>query len=225
MLTDASAAPSSKIKKAATARPTKRGRPSHEQSAAISEAILAVAAELFIKDGFDSTSMEAIANAVGIPKTTLYKRYSDKAALVNDVIIDQVASWSQVASRQDSRLPNDLKKRLVHHTTTILVWSTKPDVRAVMRLALNAAGRGPQDVLTDFFGYTDMIAFIGNEIAVYGPASGINARDPERIAHAIMAMISGWLNIRGMSGPVSAKEARSQAEFMINLLMGGVDTW
>lgn len=225
MLTDASPAPPPKNEKAATARPTKRGRPSHEQSAAISEAILAAAAELFIKEGFDGTSMEAVANAVGIPKTTLYKRYPDKVALVNDVIIHQVASWSQVTSRQNGRLPKDLKKRLVHHTTTMLVWTTKPDVRAVIRLAINAAGRGPQNVFTDFFGYTDMIAFMGNEIAVYGPASGINAEDPERIAHAIMAMVSGWLNIRGMNGPLSAEEARSQAKFMIDLLMGGVDTW
>ncbi|WP_159982463.1 MULTISPECIES: TetR/AcrR family transcriptional regulator [unclassified Novosphingobium] len=224
-MSDASPAPPPRIKKPATARPTKRGRPSHEQSAAISEAILAVAAELFVKDGFDGTSMEAVANAAGIPKTTLYKRYADKAALVNDVIIHQVASWSQVTSRQDGRLPKDLKKRLVHHTTTMLVWTTKPDVRAIIRLALNAAGRGPQDVLTDFFGYTDMIAFMSNEIAVYGPASGIHAEDPERIAHAIMAMISGWLNIRGMGRPLSAMEARSQAQFIIDLLMGGLEFW
>ncbi|HUD30927.1 MAG TPA: TetR/AcrR family transcriptional regulator [Novosphingobium sp.] len=208
----------------ANSRPTGRGRPSQKQSQAITAAILDAATTLFLKEGYDGTSMEAVANAVQIPKTTLYKRFPDKSELLKAVLTDRVASWSQVASQNNSRLTGDLRQRLTHYTTTMLLWTSKAEVRAFRKLALSASGRS-SGALTDFLGYTGMVEFIASEIRAYGPASGIHARAPERIAGAIMAMVSGWVNTRGADTHVSAEDARAQAAFIIDVLTDGREAW
>ena len=59
----------------------KRG-PGRPRSAAADEAILDAALALFVEAGYESLSMEAVAARAGVAKTTLYRRYPDKAALV-----------------------------------------------------------------------------------------------------------------------------------------------
>ncbi len=206
-------------------RPTGRGRPSREQSAAITEAIIYVAAEMFLTDGFDGTSMEAIAATVHIPKTTLYKRYPDKMALLNAVLADRVASWSRITTPQTEKLGTDFRTRLVHHTATMFEWTTKPEVRAYTRLMLSAAGRGPSDISAEFFGYTEMVSVLTKEIVAYGPAAGIRAKDPGQIAQVIMAMISGWLGVRGITKPLTHEQALAEAEYIVDVLMRGSEAW
>lgn len=59
------------------------GRPVDEN---ISNAILDAAQTLFFKNGPAGTPMEAIANAAGVAKTTLYGRYSSKEQILDAVI-------------------------------------------------------------------------------------------------------------------------------------------
>lgn len=208
----------------ANIRPTGRGRPSQKQSQAITAAILDAATALFLEEGYDGTSMEAVANAVQIPKTTLYKRFPDKLELLNAVLADKVASWSQVTSQHNAKLTSNLRQRLTHYTTTMLLWTTKAEVRAFRKLALSASGRS-SGALTDFLGYTGMVDYISTEIREYGPGSGIHAEAPERIAGAIMAMVSGWVNTRGAEKQVSSQDARAQAAFIIDVLIDGRQVW
>lgn len=56
-----------------------RGRP---RSAEADRAILDAAVELLLSDGYSRMSMESIAEAAGVGKTTVYRRYKDKAELV-----------------------------------------------------------------------------------------------------------------------------------------------
>ncbi|HEY9546809.1 MAG TPA: helix-turn-helix domain-containing protein, partial [Solimonas sp.] len=120
---------------------TRRGRPSSQQSKAITRTILDAAAELFLRDGFEATGMESVAASAGIPKTTLYKRYADKRELLNAVLVDRVSSWSKVSSRTDRNISDDLSARLKSRTATMLVWATKSEVRAVTRLAASLPGK------------------------------------------------------------------------------------
>src|SRR5690606_15401389 len=104
-------------------------------------------------------------------------------------------------------------------------WTTKPEVRAYTRLMLSAAGRGPSEVSAEFFGYTEMVTLIAREIVTHGPAAGIAAKDPERIAQMIMSMISGWMGIRRLITPLTREEAQAEAEYIIDLLLQGSQAW
>jgi len=57
------------------------GRPSKADALRLREHILSAATELFLAEGYGTTSMEAVAARARISKRTLYDRFEDKAAL------------------------------------------------------------------------------------------------------------------------------------------------
>ena len=58
--------------------------------AGVDDAIAAAALALLIEHGFARMTIEAVAEAAGVGKPAIYRRFSDKAALVADVISRQL---------------------------------------------------------------------------------------------------------------------------------------
>jgi TetR/AcrR family transcriptional regulator, mexJK operon transcriptional repressor len=63
-------------------------KPVRERSAQKRAAILAAARELFVRDGVERTSMDAVAALANVSKRTVYDYYGDKQGLLVGVIID-----------------------------------------------------------------------------------------------------------------------------------------
>ncbi|MGZ0069585.1 TetR/AcrR family transcriptional regulator [Microbacterium arborescens] len=70
-----------------TPQTEKPGRPTDED---LTRRILVTAAELLGAHGYQQLSVEQVAKAVGCGKTAIYRRYSDKGALVAAVLLSQV---------------------------------------------------------------------------------------------------------------------------------------
>ncbi len=66
--------------------PARGGRPTKAAAAQRDERLLEIAAEMFMRDGFDATSMERLAEAAKIGKATLYARYADKSQLFAEIL-------------------------------------------------------------------------------------------------------------------------------------------
>jgi AcrR family transcriptional regulator len=62
------------------------GRPTKAAAAERDERLLEIAAQMFMRDGFDATSMERLAETAKIGKATLYARYADKSQLFADIL-------------------------------------------------------------------------------------------------------------------------------------------
>lgn len=200
------------------------GRPTRAQSAAITQDILQAATDLFLRDGFDGTTMEAVAAQVGVPKTTLYKRFRDKGELLAAVIAQRVRRWGELSSRGDVRLTGDLVQRLTYYAAVMLVWGSTEDVRALLQLAA-AAAPNPGGLTQDFFGSSEMLAVLEKDIAAYGPPQGIAAHDPRKAALALMAMVTGWLALLGPAGALSPEQAEADAAYLVGILMNGRAGW
>jgi AcrR family transcriptional regulator len=56
----------------------------------VDDAIAAAALDLLVERGFARMTIEAVAEAAGVGKPAIYRRFSDKAALVTDVISRQL---------------------------------------------------------------------------------------------------------------------------------------
>ncbi|MEL6060486.1 MULTISPECIES: TetR/AcrR family transcriptional regulator [unclassified Methylobacterium] len=69
------------------------GRPTREEAVRREARIVEVAMRLFIERGFDATSIDAVAEAAGVSKPTLYARYRDKRALFEAVLNERVREW------------------------------------------------------------------------------------------------------------------------------------
>lgn len=73
-----------------------------KRSETINNAILGAAKDLFVLNGYDSTTIEQIAKNAGVTKRTVYSYYSDKATIPKSDIKDLV----------DSNLEPDLSKEV-----------------------------------------------------------------------------------------------------------------
>ena len=76
-----------------------------ERGKATRERLLATARDLFGRDGYEATSVEAVLKAAGVAKGSLYHHFENKPALF-DAVLDQVVSdvagkAARAAARQD----------------------------------------------------------------------------------------------------------------------------
>jgi AcrR family transcriptional regulator len=67
-------------------------RPGRPRSETIHKAILAAAFELVLEVGFRCVSLESIAARAGVGKTTIYRRWPNKAAVIMDAFTNKVGS-------------------------------------------------------------------------------------------------------------------------------------
>jgi AcrR family transcriptional regulator len=116
----------------ANSRPNGPGRP---RSQAADQAILRAALKVFIERGIDAASIEQIADYAGVARTTLYRRWSSKEALIAQAIIfarGEPERWA-VDQAKLSRLPDPLIDALADIVT-------KPDYK---KLAARLIGSLP----------------------------------------------------------------------------------
>jgi AcrR family transcriptional regulator len=91
-------------------RSSGRGRPvgGSEQKRT---AIVAAALRLFLRDGFERTSVDAIAAEAGVSKRTIYNHYGDKESLFLSVIEDtfalMIGGFVELMDKYLSDLPDD----------------------------------------------------------------------------------------------------------------------
>ncbi|WP_134095772.1 TetR/AcrR family transcriptional regulator [Novosphingobium sp. PhB55] len=204
----------------------RRGRPVAADSAKITQDILTEATRMFLELGYEGTSMDAVATSLRIPRTTLYKRFSDKADLLQSVIDAKIASWSELNTKRDPALSHDLVEQLISYVEAMLLWGTKPEVRAITRLAGNLTGTAGSGFSGhNQKGYRSLHALIATSIREYGPARGFKMRDPEGAADLVMAVTGGTIAVRPEAEPFKDDEAKVVARSLVERIVGGAGSW
>ena len=111
------------------------GRPSRADALRLRQRILETATELFLAQGYGSTTIEAVAARAGISKRTLYHRFDDKAALFTAVvhqIIEQIRPPAGVPLIEGTTV-RDILRRLA---AMILRAALSPPAIALHRLVM-----------------------------------------------------------------------------------------
>jgi TetR/AcrR family transcriptional repressor of mexJK operon len=119
------------------------GRPSRADALRLRERILVAATELFLAEGYGSTSIEAVARRAGVSKRTLYDRFDDKSALFAAVvhrIIEQIRPPPDVPLVEGTTLA-DILRRLA---LLILRAALSPQAIALHRLVNAESARFPE---------------------------------------------------------------------------------
>ena len=107
--------------------------------------MLAVAAELFLRDGYARTSMEGVAAASAVSKRTLYRYHADKPGLLKAVVAAMIATWRSPFDTNPED-PTDLSNALLHLARGMLDIVLTREALALHRLAVSEAGRFPEMV-------------------------------------------------------------------------------
>lgn len=122
---------------------SRRGRPTQAQAEKLQEKLRKAALATFVKNGYDGTTIDAIARAAGITRRTFYARYSDKRAVFLDVI-----PWALTLRTEREFAPSadgdDLAAALIAVARGSLARALDPDTLGLTRIALNESARFPE---------------------------------------------------------------------------------
>lgn len=170
--------------------------------------------------------MEAVATASGVPRPTLYKRFPDKQALLKEVLQSQILKWKSISAKRQANPDGDLGDRLAHRLAILMTWAMKAEVRAVTNLAFDGLrSEGKRAARENFFAHNDMIDVIIDDIVQDEATQALSAEKAERIAQALMTLVSGWLDRQDNKKPVPAGVIRREARFFVDLITLGRQAW
>lgn len=127
-----------------TSPPTKRrGRPSSKQAAELTSSIISTALRMFLEQGYETTSMDAVAVACRVSKHTVYRRYPSKALLFQDALelhTHELVSELQTAAPRDA----DSIEAIRQAAKVALTFATSPSAIQMFRICIGAVTRFPE---------------------------------------------------------------------------------
>lgn len=127
---------------AATVRKRHGGRPTVAEAKRRHEHLLDVAGAMFMKLGFGGTSIDAVAEAAGMSKRTVYARYADKNELFSAVLRRLIDRWLAPISHFQAR-KEALEPTLVEIGRHLLASALAPSAVSVHRIIVAEAERQP----------------------------------------------------------------------------------
>jgi TetR/AcrR family transcriptional regulator, mexJK operon transcriptional repressor len=200
------------------------GRPSQADALQLNERILAVATELFLTEGYGSTSIEAVAAGAGISKRTFYHRFDDKAALFAAVvhrIIGQIRPPADVPLLEGTTLQNILRRL----AGLLLQAALSPQAIALHRLVTAESVRFPHLARAVYEeGWvrqaTTLIRdLLGRELRDARLTEELRTFAAEQFLHMIVTLPQR--RIMGLDVPTNAQEIDAWAERAVSLFLKG----
>ncbi|HTJ71076.1 MAG TPA: TetR/AcrR family transcriptional regulator [Actinospica sp.] len=199
------------------------GRPTPAEAAELTERLRRAAVETFLEHGYDGTSMETVAQAAGITKSTLYARYPDKRALFN-----AVSAWALTRLERDEHvdepLPDPLPDALLAIARAILARSLDPNLVRLNRMAVAESARFPEFAAgSQAVTWTPRIRVIMDLLRRHENAGTVVLEDVELAAEQFFAMVGAmpaWLAAYGIHRTPDVEEAHLQ--HAVKLFLNGV---
>ena len=200
------------------------GRPSRAAALQLRDRILEVATELFLTEGYGSTSIEAVAARAGVSKRTFYHRFEDKAALFAAVVhrvIGQIRPPPEVPLLEGESL-EEILRRLA---AIALRAALAPQAIALHRLVIAESMRFPNLVraVYDDPGTQEAIALIGDLLARQLAPAHLIVELRQFAAAQFLHMVVALPQRRsmGLGAPMTARELDAWAEDTVNLFLNG----
>ena len=200
------------------------GRPSHAAALLLRDRILEVATELFLTEGYGSTSIEAVAARAAISKRTFYHRFDDKAALFAAVvhrIIEQIRPPPEVPLLEGAKL-EEILRRLAG---IILHAALAPQAIALHRLVIAESVRFPNLVRAVYNepGAQEALTLIGDLLARELGNARLTGELQRFAAAQFLHMVVALPQRRsmGLGSPMTAKELETWAHDTVSLFLNG----
>lgn len=204
----------------------KRGRPTSTEMALIEQAILATARNMFLTNGFDGVSMEKIAAATGITRTTLYSRYATKSDLFRSVVRETLAHWYAVSRVEPTdglmEISNILHLRIADMASVLV----DPLFRGLHLLVLLNRHRFPDLApLMHEFGYLNAVRLLAGDIRAAAQRDDVPVAQPEAVAEHILTAVHGWFLQYDLIRELTAQDIEAHGREIVDLLLLTREHW
>lgn len=185
------------------------GRP---RSPVVEQAILRAALELFIEYGVAGASIEKIAKQAGVGKTSIYRRWSNREALLAQAIEAFRNATGYTTDLLDLTPPHDFTKLLIDACEVI----ARPEIRKLMARLIGSVPDYPMliEVYRETYYLPRRRAFVRALERVQ--AAGLLARDTD--LETLADMLSGALMYQLLMPPAGDNPVGELRDHMIRLL-------
>lgn len=206
-----------------TGRP-RAGRPTRDQAEARQFELLDTALDMFLERGFEQTTMEGVAAAVGMTKRTIYARYDDKAALFIATVqraIERMAVDEAVLRMLDT---GDLEETLTAVARMRVAQVMTPAGLKLQRIINTESYRFPEIFRMAYEqGAGTVIAFLADVLRHHDSAGAVCVERPDMAANVFMSMVVGGPVRMIVSGnQLNQQEIDDWIRFSIRLFHDGV---
>jgi TetR/AcrR family transcriptional regulator, mexJK operon transcriptional repressor len=178
------------------------------------------ALHLFTRDGYERTSVDAIAAEAGVSKRTVYNHYGDKENLfisvVQDTFTAMIGALRDVVDRT-MRDRGDVEQSLTEFVREVCrTLLRRPERAALIRLIITEGTRFP--VLTEPWRRRGIITdVIAEPLARLGAEGRLDIGNAEEAARHLSALTFGQINGRSLFGVIEIGDAEVD-----NVITGGV---
>ena len=119
------------------------GRPTVADAQRRPAYLIEIAGAIFMRLGFDGTSIDAVAEAASMSKRTVYARYKDKGELFSAVLRDLIERWLVPITRFQS-VDAELEPMLLEIARHLLTSALAPQAVSLHRIIVGEAQRRPE---------------------------------------------------------------------------------
>lgn len=120
------------------------GRPTRAQTEARNRELLDTALDLFLERGFEGTTIEAIVDAVGMARRTVYARYGDKITLFKAALQKAIDDWLVPAEALAAAETDDVEATLLNVARLMVANARSPSGMRLTRIAHAEVIRMPE---------------------------------------------------------------------------------
>jgi TetR/AcrR family transcriptional regulator len=181
---------------------------------------LMAAADLIAERGLDSTKMEDVAAATGIPKATLYYYFTGKEEILA-FLFQKVLSEVQSAVTAAAQGPGDAAERLREVITAHLrVFSDYPTASQALQFDLGRAARLPE------IASRVEASFIGPVMSLLRDGAGDGSLRQVSHPRAVAVALLGAVTTTGLNGvsPRRRGSVRDLADVLSDLVLVGLNS-
>lgn len=196
------------------------GRPTRAESLRRHQQLVEVAGEMFIKFGFDGTSIDAVAEAAGVSKRTLYARYRHKDDLFNAVLRNLIERWL-IPIHQFESQRSDLQPMLLDIGRYLLSAALAPKSVSVHRIIIAESERRPQFSKIGNEGRESTVRSLA--AALRRHSAKLRVKDLERAAEQFLGLIVDnnlWRAAMGLN--LRTKDVEEIVRSAVDLFLHGV---
>jgi TetR/AcrR family transcriptional repressor of mexJK operon len=168
--------------------------PAQRRAARKRHEILAAARDVFTTQGYQGTSMDAVAAKAGASKRTVYQYFADKDVLFAAAVLETVDRGYEYFKPRAEALAevggDRLEDALVVHARLVLSGIMTPEILRMRRLVIAEAERFP-DLGREYYrrSWVRTLAVLAESFATLACRGLLTLTDPERAAYLFVYLV------------------------------------
>ncbi|HBE71487.1 MAG TPA: hypothetical protein DDW52_25355 [Planctomycetaceae bacterium] len=186
-------------------------------------AIVRAAKSCFLKHGFVSTSMDAIAQEAEVSKRTVYSHFLDKQALLEAVIQEQAGAFEAFPHVSPLDNARQLRSYLIDYGVRLIELLTNVDTIDLGRLIISEARRHPELVSRFYkWGPKRSQEFLTDLFRQATKRGLVNTPQPSIASDQLVSMWQGQRHLRlqlGICRPPKRDELRRNVAQSVDVIL------